>query len=197
MIEHMIGCAVGELLSGMESVLKVLDPEALSGPESLELFNTFHRLERLAAAGKALCARQMAASRAWFSGGHRSPCHLMAEATGTSVRHAVDLLEAAEAMRTLPATEDRFRSGALTEAQAIEVASATVADPASEAELLELAAVESFVELQRAAARVRAAATDDEQRHRRAHRRRHFRHWVDVEGAFRFSGSLTPRRARC
>ena len=59
----MIGCAVGELLAGMERVLKVLDPEALSGPESLELFYMFHRIERLAAAGKALCARQMAASR--------------------------------------------------------------------------------------------------------------------------------------
>ncbi len=58
-------------------------------------------------------------------------------------------------------------------------------------ESLELAELESFVELQRAAARVRAAATDDDERQRRAHRRRHFRHWVDVEGAFRFSGSLT------
>ena len=192
MIERMIGGAVGELLAGMEKVLTVLDPEALSGPESLELFSAFHRIERLGAAGKALCARQMAASQAWFSGGHRSPCHLMAEVTGSSVRHAVDLLEAAEAMRALPATEDKFRSGALTERQAIEVATAAVADPASEAELLELAALESFVELQRAAARVRAAATDEEERHRRAHRRRHFRHWVDVEGSFRFSGSLTP-----
>ena len=72
------------------------------------------------------------------------------------------------------------------------MASAAVADPDSEAELLELAERESFLELQQAAARVRAAATDDDERQRRAHRRRHFRHWVDVEGSFRFSGSLTP-----
>ena len=82
----MIGGAVGELLAGMEKAVKELDPEALSGPESLELFSAFHRMERLAAAAKALCARQMAATQAWFSGGHRSPCHLMAEATGSSVR---------------------------------------------------------------------------------------------------------------
>ena len=187
----MIGCAVGELLAGMEKVLKVLDPEALSGPESLELFSVFHRIERLGAAGKALCARQMAATQAWYSGGHRSPCHLMAEVTGSSVRYALDLLDAAEAMKALPATEDKFRAGSLTERQAIEVTSAAVADSSSEAELLELAELESFVVLQQAAARVRAAATDDDERQRRAHRRRHFRHWVDVEGAFRFSGSLT------
>ncbi|MEA2901251.1 MAG: hypothetical protein QOH36_1138, partial [Actinomycetota bacterium] len=188
----MIGCAVGELLSGLEKVLKALDPEALGGPESLELFSAFHRIERLGAAGKALCARQVAASQAWFSGGHRSPCHLMAEVTGSSVRHAVDLLDAAEAMRALPATEERFRSGALTERQAIEVTSAAVLDPESEPELLEVTERDSFLELQQAAAWVRAAATDDEERHRRAHRRRHFRHWVDAEGCFRFSGSLTP-----
>ncbi len=171
----MIGCAVGELLAGMEKVLKVLDPEALSGPESLELFSVFHRIERLGAAGKALCARQMAATQAWYSGGHRSPCHLMAEATGSSVRYALDLLDAAEAMKALPATEEKFRAGSLTERQAIEVTSAAVADPESEEELLELAELESFVELQQAAARVRAAATDDDERQRRAHRRRHFR----------------------
>ncbi len=188
----MVGCAVGELVAGMEAVLRDLDPESLGGPESLALFGLFHRIERLGAAGKALCARQMAASQAWFSGGHRSPCHLMAEVTGSSVRHAVDLLEAAEAMKALPATEAKFRSGSLTEAQAIEVASAAVADPASEAELLALAELDSFLELQRGAARVRAAATDDDERQRRAHRRRQFRHWVDVEGSFRFSGSLTP-----
>ena len=188
----MIGCAVGELLAGMEKMLKALDPEALSGPESLELFSAFHRIERLAAAGKALCARQMAASQAWYSSGHRSPCHLMAEVTGSSVRHALDLLDAAEAMRSLPATEAKFRAGSLTERQAIEVASAAVVDPESEAELLERAEVDSFIELRQAAARVRAAATDEDERHRRAHRRRNFRHWVDVEGSFRFSGSLTP-----
>ncbi len=188
----MIAAAVGELLSGLENVLRDLDPEGLGPSQSLELFEAFHRIERLGAAGKALCARQVAASRAWFSTGHRSPCHLIADATGTSVRHAFDLLEASEAMRSLPATEERFRSGALTERQAVEVATAAVADPISEAELLELAETESYLELQRAAARVRAAATDDDERHRRAHRRRHFRHWVDVEGSFRFSGSLTP-----
>ena len=72
----------------------------------------FARMERLAAAGKVLCARQMAASQAWYSGGHRSPCHRTARADrGPSVRSAVDLLDAAEAMKSLPATEDKFRSG--------------------------------------------------------------------------------------
>jgi len=188
----MIGLRVGELRSGLEEVVAGLDPEALGASESLELFGAFHRLERLAAAGKVLCSRRMAASQAWFSTGHRSPAHLMADATGVAVGRAVDLLEAAEAMRALPATEAMFRSGSLTERQVVEVATAAAADQGSETELLELAEAGSFVELQRAAARVRAGAMDDDERQRRAHRRRHFRHWVDLEGSFRFSASLTP-----
>ena len=42
----MIGGAVGELLAGMEKALRVFDPEALSGPGSLELFDAFHLIER-------------------------------------------------------------------------------------------------------------------------------------------------------
>src|SRR4051812_2143922 len=123
---------VGELVSELEAVVKALDPEGLGPAESLELFGLFHRIERLGAAGKTLCARRIAESQAWFSSGHRSPCHLMAEVTGTSVGHAVDLLEAAEAMRSLPGTEERFRSGSLTERQVIEVASAAAADVSAE-----------------------------------------------------------------
>jgi len=188
----MIGVRVGELVTGLEEALAVLDPEALGAGESLELVGAFARIERLAAAGTVLCSRRMAQSRAWFSTGHRSPAHLLADAAGVALSQAVDLLEAAEAMRALPATEARFRCGALTERQAVEVATAAVVDQGSEAELLELAGAGSFPELQRAAARVRAAAMDDDERQRRAHRRRHLRHWVDLEGSFRLSASLTP-----
>jgi Domain of unknown function (DUF222) len=188
----MVGQRVSELVAGLEDVLAALDPEALGASESLELLAAFARVQRLGAAGTVLCSRRMAESQAWFSSGHRSPAHLLAETTGVGVGQAVDLLEAAEAIRRLPATEERYRSGALTHRQIVEVATAAVVDQRSEAELLELAEVGSFPELQQAAARVRAAAMDDDERHRRAHRRRHFRHWVDLEGSFRFSGSLTP-----
>ena len=188
----MVGHRVGELVSGVEAVVAGLDASALGASDSLELFGAFARLERLAAAGKVLCSLRVAESGAWFSTGHRSPAHLIAHDSGVAVGHAVDLLEAAEAMRTLPATEERFRAGALTERQVVEVATAALADRSSEAELLDLAEDASFPERQRAAARVRAAATDDDERHRRAHRRRHLRHWVDLEGSFRLSASLTP-----
>ena len=188
----MIGLRVGELVAGLEEVLAELDPEALGASESLELMGAFARMQRLGAAGTVLCSRRMAESQAWFSTGHRSPAHLLADATGVGGRPGGGPAGGGRGHAPPAGHGGRFRSGALTERQAVEVATAAVADQGSEAELLELAEAGSFPELQRAAARVRAAAIDDDERHRRAHRRRHLRHWVDLEGSFRFSGSLTP-----
>jgi hypothetical protein len=41
-------------------------------------------------------------------------------------------------------------------------------------------------------ARVRHAASSEAQRHERAHKRRHLRHWINLDGEFRLSGSFTP-----
>ncbi len=62
MIEHMIGGAVGELLAGMERVLKVPRPRGLerAGVAGAVLRVPPHGA--VGAAGKALCARQMAAT---------------------------------------------------------------------------------------------------------------------------------------
>ena len=100
-IEHMIGCTVRELLAGMEQVVKALDPEALSGPESLEQFEMFHRIERLPPAGKALCARQMAANPLVLRWAPLALSPYLAQATVPRCTSAGDLgLDAAEAMKS-------------------------------------------------------------------------------------------------
>lgn len=40
-------------------------------------------------------------------------------------------------------------------------------------------------------ARVRHAASSEAQRQQRAHKRRHLRHWINLDGEFRLSGSFT------
>jgi hypothetical protein len=67
----MVGLGVGELVTGLEEALAVLDPEALGAGESLELMGAFARIQRLAAAGTVLCSRRMAQSQAWFGTGRR------------------------------------------------------------------------------------------------------------------------------
>lgn len=60
----------------------------------------------------------------------------MAKATGTTVGQALGVLKTAEALKELPGTDAKFRSGQLSELQVREVASAAAADPAAEKELL-------------------------------------------------------------
>ena len=190
-IERMVGLRVGELVAGLEEVLAELNAEALGASESLELVAAFARLQRLGAAGTVLCSRRMAESPAWFSTGHRSPAHVLAEAAGSgSGRRWTCWRRPGHAGACRPQ-----RRGP-----------APVRSPSARSSRWPAPQSPMRARKRRCwswprprpspscngQARVRAAATDDDERHRRAHRRRHLRHWVDLEGSFRFSGSLTP-----
>ena len=180
-------------ISLLESFVEQLDPESLSASESVRALDRFCRAEKLCAAGKALASRRVAASNAWYDSLERSPAHLIAKASGSTVGGAVSVLETAEVLKELPETERAFRSGKLSESQAIEVASAVVMDRDAEEALLAAAEQEAWAQFQRQCQRVRAAATNDQQKHHRAHRRRMLRHWVDIEGVFHLQGRMTPK----
>lgn len=177
-------------IATLQKFVESFDPQSLDRDQSKELFEKFVLIERLGAAGKALTSLQAADTNAWWD--HKSPAHFMAAKSKCTVGRAVDILETAELLRTLPAAEKAFRKGALSEQQAIEVASAAAMDNTSQEELLQIAELESLAELHRQASRVRAAAMSEEQKHRRAYKRRQLRHWTDIEGVFRLDGRLTP-----
>jgi hypothetical protein len=172
--------------------VEALDPEVLEPDFAARLVEIFSRIERLGAAGKSLAARRVASSGIWRESGERSPAHWMARSTGTSVGHAVAVLETAERIGELPGTNDALRDGKLSEVQAIHIASAASASPSHEAELLVAAERDGVAGLKERRAQVKAAATDEAARHEAVHRRRQLRHWTDPEGAFRLDGRLTP-----
>ena len=176
----------------LERVLVELTPERLRPETSLQMFQCFCRIERLGAAGKALCSRQVAGSGAWIDTLSRSPAHWMAEVAGTSVGRQVAVLQTAELLESLPETEAAYRRGRLSEPQVEEIATAAALSPDSQQDLLSAAEAEALVELRRRCARVRAAARSEAEQHEYLHRRRQLRHWTDVEGAFRMVGRFTP-----
>ncbi|HEX2052958.1 MAG TPA: DUF222 domain-containing protein [Actinomycetota bacterium] len=180
-------------ISSLQAFVEGFRPEHLSKENSLAALERFCRAEKLCAAGKALASRQVATPDAWYDSLERSPAHLIAKASGSSVKRAGDVLETAELLKDLPDTERAFRSGRLSESQAIEMASAVAMDPETEQALLEAAEYQAFLQLQRECQRVRAAAMDEQQKHDRAHRRRHLSHWVDPEGVFHLQGRMTPK----
>ncbi|MEX2553615.1 MAG: DUF222 domain-containing protein [Actinomycetota bacterium] len=183
---------VKNVLRLLERALDQLDPERLGREASLQMFECFCRIERLGAAGKALCSRRVAGSNAWIDTCERSPAHLVASVAGTTVGRAAAVLDTADLLQNLPATEAAYRKGKLSEPQVEEIASAAALDKQSEAELLLAAELEQLVELRRRCARVRATARSELERHEYLHRHRQLRHWTDVEGAFPLDGRFTP-----
>ena len=191
-LEHMFEKAA-EARRLLESVLAVLEPEVLEGPLAERLVAEFSAIEKLGAAGKALCARRVADSGAWRRQGDRSPAHWMARATGTSLGQAAGALATAQRLQELPATDEAFRSGRLSETQANELTAAAAVSPVREPELLRAAEREGAMALRQRCRQVRAAAEADEPgRHDAIHRSRHLRHWRDPDGGFRLAGLLAP-----
>ncbi|MDQ3766295.1 MAG: HNH endonuclease [Actinomycetota bacterium] len=179
--------------AAITEVVTSLDSDVLDGASATELVSEFAAIERLAAAGKALCAKRVADSGAWRRDGDRSPARWMARTTGTSVGNALGVLETAERVGELPATETALRSGELSEVQAKEIVAAAAASPASEPELLAAVKAESVSELKERCARVKAAAgTAELDRYEAIRARRRLRHFRDPDGAWHLDAVLTP-----
>ena len=177
----------------LQEAVSELDPDVLEARSAARLTETFARMERLSAAGKALTARRMADSGVWRRSGERSPAHWLAKKTGTSVGQAVTTLETATRLSELPATEAAVRRGKLSEAQSKEIASAASANPMAEKELLGIAHSEGMGTLKQQCARVKAASSKDEiDRYEKIRKSRYLRHWTNVDGAFRLDARLTP-----
>ncbi|HEV3471974.1 MAG TPA: DUF222 domain-containing protein [Actinomycetota bacterium] len=181
------------LRARLKDIVRELEPERLTGKSAARLVEEFAAIENLAVAGKTLCAGRVAESGAWQASGEKTAAHWMAKTTGTSVGSAVASIETAARLAELPITNAAVRAGKLSDAQAKEIASAAAAAPTAESRLLQVAKSDSLHGLKETCAKVKAAALPDEnERYRRIHERRRFRHRTDGDGAFRIDALLTP-----
>jgi hypothetical protein len=125
--------SVEEVRLHLERVVGAFQPELVDGSAAARLVETFAAVEKLAAAGKALAARRVEETDAWRRSGRRSAAEWLAMATGEPYGSAVGALETAHRLKALPATDEAFRAGALSETQVREIASAAAAAPSCEA----------------------------------------------------------------
>jgi hypothetical protein len=180
-------------LGALEAVSRGLEPWRLDGRDAARLVELAARGERICASIKALSARRVEETKVWRDGEHRSAAHWVAETTGETVGAAARTLETARALEALPATDDAFRAGQLSETQAAEITSAASADPNAEAGLLGTAAGTSVKGLRDHCRQVRAGAeVDDQAWARRLHVERRAHEWTDSEGAYHLSARLAP-----
>jgi len=136
-----------DLEAALAGLVGRLDPSSMHGLDAKGLVSYFSRLEHLAAAGKALCARRVAESGVYELDGHRHAGEWLAAETGDSLGNALSLLEAAEAVAKLPELERAVRDGELSGSQLKVLAGAAVIDPEATSELLDTARSENFENL--------------------------------------------------
>jgi len=180
------------IASKLRQQVSGFEPERTSGPDAARLLEAFVTIEKLAAAGKLLAARRVESSNVWRKNGHRSAADMMARQTGTGLGSAINTLQTARQLGSLPATEDALRDGRLSEAQTREIAGAAIHKPDAEDELVEAAGQQTMNNLKLRCRRVRATADDGISRYEKIRRGRYLRHWTDNEGAVRFDARLTP-----
>lgn len=107
--------------------------------DAARLVDAFAELERSSTAGRTLAARRVEKGRLWMQQGYRTPAHWVASHAQTTVAAAVGSLETARRLEGLPATSQAFKTGALSQLQAAEIARAASADPTAEKGLLKTA----------------------------------------------------------
>ena len=166
--------------SGLAGICHDLQPGDLTPDRAAEAIDELAGIVRLAEGAIIRLAGRVDATVAGAEG-ENGPARWLARHTGQSVATAGRLLAASETLTGLPDTDSALRDGDLSATQAHEVTSAAALDPAAEGDLLALGRDGSLSELRRAAKKVRAAATDDDQKHRDAHENRDLGSDVDDE----------------
>jgi hypothetical protein len=178
------------------AALGCVRPEAVSGREALELAEAFARAERVAAAGKALFARQVGRTGAHEAAGHRDTASWLARVSGEPVGKARDQLATTEKIERLPVVARAFADGEISGAEAGEIARAAAWDPTAVPGLVRVAKEGSFSDVKAQAALVTRRARGEEAEETaeaRAHRGRFARVYPDPSGGMRLEAWLTRR----
>jgi hypothetical protein len=178
--------SAGEMRDGLAAWVADLEPRMYGVDDALGLLDVLSEVKRLAGAAETLLAAHVAPAGLWKDAGDRSAAHWLARRCGLSVAEAKAKLETASHLDELPATDEAFRAGRLSEQQAREVVAGAVADPASETELLGTAAEDTLNELRNVSRKAQAAGEDDEVRRKRIQRQRRVRKWVGSDGLYHF-----------
>ena len=166
------------------------DPHSLDGQGALDAVDAFDRIERLAAAGKALAAAQVEATDAWRGLGARDALGAISARTKDTRGRIRDGISVCDRLGGLPRLEQAFRGGELTIDQAADIAAAAGERPDIEAELVELASSATRRQLKERCLAILAEGEGAEEQHQRAQAERSASSNVGRDGIWRFSARL-------
>jgi hypothetical protein len=172
----------------LRDAVATLDAPTHSSRDAARLTKVAAEGERLFAAAKVLLARRAVDGNGWRNGNDAIvPEQWFARLSGCSESEARRALKMGERLADLPATEKKLRDGSLSLTQASICAEGAAADPRAEERLLHIAGKREMRRLREAKERVVAAAMDEAEARRRAHRDRSLRTWtrgLSTHGSF-------------
>ena len=171
------------------------EPGVYSGEDSKKLVEVLGELKRLSASGLMLAARRVEETHLHEASGHKRAGTWLAGVTGESVGSAPQMLESARSIASHPVIQEAFRSGALSEQKAKEIASAADVRPDQAGSLVRAAAEMGMTELKRHCSDTRAlrgSERDEVDAYERIRRRRYLRTWAEPDGSGRLEARVTP-----
>jgi hypothetical protein len=181
-------------IADLEAVLRDFEPRLLDARGAMGAVERFAKAKKLAEAGVALAGKRVDETKAYRDSGSKSAADWLATKTGSGVGAADRALGLGKSLSDLPATNEAFRAGEISEVQAHEIAGAASKDPSAEAELVRQA--KSGISLKGLKDRCRGvragAEEDDEAWAQRLHDTRSLRRWVDPDAAACGNWRTTP-----
>lgn len=172
----------------LENLARDFEPGLLTGEQAVWLVEQLGALRRLIDAMLAKAAKRVDELHAHKREGDRDAAAFCARAVGIGVREARRMIETAETLETLPATDAAVRAGKLSMRQAQMIAAAATINPDAECDLLATAA-QGFAPLMDACIAARAVVEGGTARAARQRLARNLRIWRNddgmVEGRFR------------
>ena len=179
------------IVSHLREVSSDIDVDLIDGKAAAELVRISEDARRVIEGLRTSAIGRVGTTEAWRVGGSKNSAEWVALHTGTPIYEAQAVVILADQLRHLPQTVEAMSSGKISTAQAVEVARGATAEPHSEERLLNLAKSSTVRTLSDEASRVIAASTDEVERHKRIHKNRSLKSWIDPDGAFNLKAHMT------
>lgn len=168
-----------------------LEPEVMHGSDAVRALEAAAQAEQAGAAVRGRLSKRVEDTNAWRRHGARNAQEWIALKTGLSPGRVGASIRTARELEDQPELREEFATGRLSEDQT-RVITDTVKDaPDAAPDLLDTARTKGLKGLREEAARVKAAAVDEDELYARAVKRRHLRGVPTGEGDTRVHG-LVP-----
>lgn len=180
-----------EAAAAFRAVLAEFEPGPLHGIAWTHLAEELAATEKACAGVRLIVSVRAVADGAHTQAGFADPAVWVARHGGTTSTQARQALELARSLEAHPETKDALLSGAMSVAQAQEIARAEP-ELGTERDLVEMAKRGDLTNLRDELRERRLSSTPVGELHRRQRAARRFRHWRDGLGMICFDGALPP-----